>query len=101
MERQYGPCSTLVNHGLPPGKAGNARGARRPTPCVCNFHQVYFAKGTNKDIHVEAGRCMAYKLDGAKFATIEELIEALYPLYADKMSEEEFKKFVEENAEKS
>jgi hypothetical protein len=44
---------------------------------------------------------MAYKLDGAKFGTIEELVEALYPLYADKMSEEEFKKFVEENAEKS
>ncbi len=44
---------------------------------------------------------MAYKLDGAKFATIEELIEALYPLYADKMSEEEFRKYVEEKAEKS
>jgi len=44
---------------------------------------------------------MAYKLDGAKFPTIEDLIEALYPLYADKMSEEEFRKYVEENAEKS
>ena len=44
---------------------------------------------------------MALKLDGAKFSTLEELVEALYPLYADKMSEEEFKKYAEENAEKS
>lgn len=44
---------------------------------------------------------MAYKLDGAKFPTLEDLIEALYPLYADKMSEEEFKKYAETNAEKS
>ncbi|HUX39988.1 MAG TPA: hypothetical protein VMV83_02385 [Rectinemataceae bacterium] len=44
---------------------------------------------------------MAYKLDGAKFPSIEELIDALYPLYADRMNEEEFRKFVEENAEKS
>ena len=43
---------------------------------------------------------MSYKLDGAKFPTIEELVEALYPIYADKMSEEEFKKYAEENAEK-
>jgi hypothetical protein len=43
---------------------------------------------------------MTYKLDGAKFPTIEELIEALYLLYADRMSEDEFKKYVEENAEK-
>lgn len=44
---------------------------------------------------------MAYKLDGAKFPTLEELVEALYPLYADTMSEEEFKKYAEEKAEKS
>ncbi|WP_256484060.1 MULTISPECIES: hypothetical protein [unclassified Treponema] len=44
---------------------------------------------------------MSYKLDGAKFPTLEELIEALYPIYADKMSEEEFKKYAEENAEKA
>ena len=43
---------------------------------------------------------MSYKLDGAKFPTIEDLVEALYPIYSDKMSEEEFKKYVEENAEK-
>jgi hypothetical protein len=42
---------------------------------------------------------MTYKLDGAKFPTLEELIEALYPLYSDRMSEEEFKKYVEEHAE--
>ena len=44
---------------------------------------------------------MPYKLDGTKFPTLEDLVEALYPLYADKMSEEEFKKYAEENAEKS
>jgi hypothetical protein len=43
---------------------------------------------------------MTYKLDGAKFATLEDLIEALYPLYSDRMSEEEFEKYVEEHAEK-
>lgn len=47
------------------------------------------------------GGGMAYKLDGAKFETIDELVEALYPLYSDKMSEDEFKKYAEENAEKS
>jgi hypothetical protein len=44
---------------------------------------------------------MPYKLDGAKFDSIDELVEALYPLYSDKMSIEEFKKYVEENAQKS
>ena len=44
---------------------------------------------------------MAFKLDGAKFPTLDDLVEALYPLYADKMSEEEFKKYAEQNAEKS
>ncbi|MGO8692209.1 MAG: hypothetical protein ACLQMF_00930 [Rectinemataceae bacterium] len=43
---------------------------------------------------------MTYKLDGAKFSSLEELVEALYPLYADKMSEEEFTKYAEEQAEK-
>ena len=42
---------------------------------------------------------MTYKLDGAKFPSLEELIEALYPLYSDRMSEEEFKKYVEEHVE--
>jgi len=31
----------------------------------------------------------------------EDLVEALYPIYADKMSEEAFKKYAEENAEES
>jgi len=44
---------------------------------------------------------MPYKLDGAKFDSIDELVDALYPLYSDKMSIEEFKKYVEENAQKS
>lgn len=44
---------------------------------------------------------MPYKLDGAKFPTLEDLIEALYPLYADRMSIEEFRAYVEEKAEKS
>ena len=44
---------------------------------------------------------MAFKLDGAKFPTLDDLVEALYPLYADKMSEEEFKQYAEQNAEKS
>jgi hypothetical protein len=43
---------------------------------------------------------MTYKLDGAKFPTLEELVEALLPIYSDRMSEEEFKKYVEEHAEK-
>jgi hypothetical protein len=44
---------------------------------------------------------MAYKLDGAKFDTLEELVEALYPMYSDKMSMDEFKKYAETNAIKS
>jgi len=44
---------------------------------------------------------MAVKLDGAKFETVDELVDALYPMYSDKMSIEEFKKYAEENAIKS
>ena len=40
-----------------------------------------------------------YKIDGAKFETIEELKESLWPLYQGKMSREEFDKYVEENVE--
>jgi hypothetical protein len=43
---------------------------------------------------------MTYKLDGAKFPSLEELIQALYPIYADRMSEDEFRKYAEEHAEK-
>jgi truncated hemoglobin YjbI len=34
---------------------------------------------------------MSYKLDGAKFPTLEELVEALYPMYSDKVSEADFR----------
>ncbi|HUW40033.1 MAG TPA: hypothetical protein VMV90_03415 [Rectinemataceae bacterium] len=44
---------------------------------------------------------MTYKLDGAKFPSLEELVEALYPLYADKMTEEIFREYAEEHAEKN
>ena len=44
---------------------------------------------------------MAYKLDGAKFPTLDELVEALYPIYEDRMSVDEFEKYAEENSEKS
>ncbi|HOX91547.1 MAG TPA: hypothetical protein PLC54_01395 [Spirochaetales bacterium] len=44
---------------------------------------------------------MAYKLDGAKFQTIDELVEALFPLYSDTMSEEEFRAYAEKNAEQT
>lgn len=47
------------------------------------------------------GSGVAYKLDGAKFPTLEELLEALYPLYADTMTEEEFRKYAEEHAERT
>ncbi|AAN49919.1 hypothetical protein GS518_06460 [Leptospira interrogans] len=41
---------------------------------------------------------MSYKMDGAKFQTMEELIDAFYPLYSDTMSEDDFEKYVQENA---
>ena len=44
---------------------------------------------------------MPYKLDGAKFDTADELVEALYPLYSDRMSIEEFRKNVDDNAQKN
>jgi len=43
---------------------------------------------------------VTYKLDGAKFATLEELVEALYPLYEDTMTPEQFAAYAEENAQK-
>jgi hypothetical protein len=46
-------------------------------------------------------RTMTYKLDGAKFPSLDELVEALYPVYADRMSIEEFRAYAEANAEKS
>ncbi|GAB6088951.1 hypothetical protein [Spirochaeta dissipatitropha] len=44
---------------------------------------------------------MAYKLDGAKFQSIEELIESMYVFYQDKMSREEFEAYARENAEET
>lgn len=44
---------------------------------------------------------MPYKLDGAKFETLEDLIHALYPIYSNEMTEEEFRKYCEEHAEES
>lgn len=40
-----------------------------------------------------------YKLDGAKFPSMDELKEAMWEVYQDKMSKEEFEKYVEEKAE--
>ena len=42
-----------------------------------------------------------YKLNGAKFPSKEELKEALWVVYQDKMSKEEFEKYVEENVKVS
>ncbi len=44
---------------------------------------------------------MAYKLKGAKFETLEELVDALFPLFSDGRTLDEFRKYAEENAEKS
>ena len=38
-----------------------------------------------------------YKIDGAKFASEKELIDSIWPLYKDKMSREEFEKYVKDN----
>jgi hypothetical protein len=38
-----------------------------------------------------------YKIDGAKFSSVEELLESLWPLYDGKMSREDFEKYVKEN----
>jgi len=39
----------------------------------------------------------SYKIDGAKFQSIEELKESLWPLYQGKMSKEEFDRYVQDN----
>ncbi len=41
-----------------------------------------------------------YKLDGAKFPSMEELKEAMWEIYQDKMSKEEFEKYIQEKVEK-
>ena len=40
-----------------------------------------------------------YKIDGAKFQSVEELKEGLWPLYEGKMTREEFEKYIEERME--
>lgn len=40
-----------------------------------------------------------YKINGAKFSSMEELKESLWPLYEDRMSEEEFERYIEEHVE--
>ncbi len=41
----------------------------------------------------------SYKIDGAKFQSMEELKESIWPLYQGKMSREEFEKYVEEHVQ--
>ena len=46
----------------------------------------------------ETGGSMAtYKVDGAKFKSEQELLDSLWPLYQNRMSREEFEKYVKEN----
>ena len=40
-----------------------------------------------------------YKIDGAKFQTLEELKESLWPLYEGKMTRQDFEKYVSENVQ--
>jgi hypothetical protein len=40
-----------------------------------------------------------YKINGAKFASMDELKSSLWEIYKDKMSQEEFEMFVQENTE--
>ncbi len=41
-----------------------------------------------------------YKIDGAKFSSIDELKAALWEIYKDKMSEAEFNAYVGKNVQK-
>jgi len=40
-----------------------------------------------------------YKLDGAKFSSLDELKSSMWDIYQGKMSREEFDKYVEDNVE--
>ena len=40
-----------------------------------------------------------YKLDGAKFPSLEELKESMWVVYQDKMSQDEFEKYIKEKVE--
>ncbi|HMV37168.1 MAG TPA: hypothetical protein PKD60_14805 [Turneriella sp.] len=50
---------------------------------------------------VSGGTMATYKIDGAKFKSMEELKETLWPLYKDKMDKAAFDKYVEEKVEKT
>lgn len=43
---------------------------------------------------------MTYKIEGAKFSSMEDLKASLWELYKNKMSQEDFDKYVEANVEK-
>jgi hypothetical protein len=43
------------------------------------------------------GSMATYKVDGAKFKSEQELLDSLWPLYQNRMSREEFEKYVKEN----
>jgi hypothetical protein len=49
---------------------------------------------------VSGGFMATYKIDGAKFKTMDELKETLWPFYKDKMDRAQFDKYVEANVEK-
>ena len=40
-----------------------------------------------------------YKIDGAKFPSMDDLKAALWEMYKDKMSKDEFEKYVKDNVE--
>lgn len=42
-----------------------------------------------------------FKIDGAKFQSMEELKESVWPLYQGKMSREEFEKYVREHVQEA
>jgi hypothetical protein len=82
---------------------------RTSNPRYAGFWLIswFFSYGRGSPGHTEdsiiwrAGlQAMArYKIDGAKFQSVEELKEGLWPLYEGKMTREEFEKYVEERME--
>jgi hypothetical protein len=43
----------------------------------------------------------AYKIDGAKFSSLQELEEVMWDLYKDRMPAEDFQKLLEKGVEKA
>ncbi len=69
---------------------------------ICWFFCIAGGPGSTADSTIwRAGlQAMArYKIDGAKFQSVEELKEGLWPLYEGKMTREEFEKYIEERME--